>query len=337
MKVLPINSHFTAEEVQTMTYQMVNLLQERHRQFGNQGEALGVFPMVGRGDGSLDDSYRLAEPGDNLKDYHLPLNSLQPKGGPYYVWTRPNRYQRHGLIVPDIMGSHQPGGDQAIYEREELAAITTELLLRVAFELGDEPGLMLQQINSQIRVLDAGTDEGQLLHQLMLAREQTAQTDRPKRLLTRLWTQMMRSRASSAPLGQLTGFETCLDHLKVMSTDLDFAIVISDLLSNDWETRLTQISQSLELVVFQIIDPWDLELPNLGRRKFFQGGRKVIVNTHKPEVRAAYQAKAQEQQARIAEVLQAAKAQHYKLTTARPLFDQLMQIFESESGIQQAA
>ena len=113
-----------------------------HRQ-GDQGSASGIFPVVGRGDGSLDDSYRLAEPSDNIYDYHIPLNALQGKYGPFYVHTHVNRYDRRGVLLPDISGFSQPGSNLAIYERERLAALTVESLLRATLQDNHKLGLVL--------------------------------------------------------------------------------------------------------------------------------------------------------------------------------------------------
>lgn len=309
MKVHSKISHFNPQEVQQMARQLANLLQRRFHQQGDQGSAPGIFSVVGRGDGSLDDSYRTAEPGDDIKDYHLPLNSLRSRGGPFHVWTRANRFERRGVLLPDITGRHQPGSDQAVYEREDLAAMTTELLLRAAFQLGHKPGLVLPQDKARPRVVPPESNEGLLLRHLRLVREQPSQTS----------------------------FETCLDSLTSMSANLEFAVVISDFLSRDWEKRLSDLARKLELVVFQIVDPWDLQLPNLGRVRIHQAGRTVIVNTRDPQARANYRRQASLQQQRIAEVLRTARVQHYQLTTTQPLLGQLTRIFGSSQSVRKVA
>ena len=79
-------THFNPQEVQQASRQLVNLLQQVFRQQGNQGAALGVFPVIGRGDGSLEDSYRLAQPSDNFRHYHLRLNARLGKYDPVHTF-----------------------------------------------------------------------------------------------------------------------------------------------------------------------------------------------------------------------------------------------------------
>ena len=246
MQVQSEADRFKSQETRAMAKRLANLLQWHFRRQGDQGAALGVFSIVGRGDGSIHDSYRQAEPGDNLQDYHLPLNALQPEDGPFYVWTRANRYERRGLLLPDITGDEQPGSNRAIYERRDLAGLTAELLLRVAFQLGHRPGLLLPQNGKRPEIVRPDSSEGSLLSRLRLAQEQTTQTR----------------------------FEDCLDSLLAMSSNIEFAVVISDLLSCNWEERLSKLARRLELVVFQIVDPWDLYLPDLGQVRVIQEGQR---------------------------------------------------------------
>ena len=293
-------NHFNPQEIRTMTARLVNLLRRVFQQAGNRGSASGIFPIVGRGDGSLDDSYRMAQPDDSLRDYHLTMNARQPKEGPFYVYTHTNRYERRGVLVPDITGLSQPGSNESIYEREVLTRLTTELLLNVAFQLDHQPGLILPQSEQHAQVIPPEAALSHLLKQLEATKNHTSEN----------------------------GFVTCLKSIKQMSAGLEFAVVISDFMSSGWEQRLINIGRRLELVVFQIVDPWDIELPDLGQVSIDQGGQKVLINTSRKHVRANYQRRALEQQAHIKSVLQQAKAQHYTLQTTKPLLDQLEDIFQ---------
>ena len=181
-----------------------------------------------------------------------------------------------------------------------MIAWTTELFLRVAFELGHKPGLVLPGGNASTRVIRPDSPEGLLLEQLKKARSRVTDDD----LVSRL------------------------EQLEQISANLQFAIVISDFMSPGWEQKLINIGRRLELVVFQIIDPWDLQLPaNQGRLSVVQNGTCVKINTKRRSVRRAYQKKASQHQVKVAATMKQARASHYKLKTNEPILEQLMEIF----------
>lgn len=298
--------HFNVVDVQKMAREMVNLFRRSFHKQGSEGAALGVFPVVGRGDGSLDDSYRLAQPGDSLRDYHTPLNSRQDPDGPFYVHTHPNQYERSGILFPDVSGHNQPGSHKAIYEREQLTMLTTELILRIAFELGHKPGLLLPPAKNRPRLTQPGANEGLLLKHLSQARENINESD----------------------------LQANLEIMKSLSRNHQFAIVVSSFFSSQWEEKIIDIGRRMELIVFQIIDPSDLELPNIGQKRFSQGGKSSMLNTRSSKARHNYQQKASQRQAHIKQVLRQATSinglsGHYELYTDKPLEEQLVRILVS--------
>ena len=300
---------FDQQEIREASKQLVYLLRRNFHRQGNQGAALGIFPVVGHSDGSLDDSYRLAEPGDPIDTYHDPLNALQPEDGPFYVHTHANQYDRRGVLLPDISGFSQPGSNLAIYERERLIVLTTELLLRVAFQLGHKPGLVLPSAQNRVQVFQPNSDETLLLKRLHDIQAQVTQNN----------------------------FVTCLKKVERLSPNLEFAVVVSDFMSSGWEKKILNISRRSELVVFQIIDPWDLRLPNLGQQRIIQDGQQIIIDTGRVSVRRDYAEKATKQQRHINAVMRRARARCYKLSTTKPLLEQFRQIFRLRKAVRQAA
>ena len=293
--------NLTARKIQEMAKRLTNQLRRILPRLGGQGTGTGIFSEIGRGDGSLHDSFREAEPDDEIDDYHDTLNALQPASGPFYVHTRANRFERRGVFVPDIPASRQMGSSEAVYARWQVAVLTTEILVRTMLLLGHRPGLVLPGASCGIRIINPGTPEAGLLRPLATIRN----TD------------------------QLDGLKTCLTAVERMSTNLEFAVVVSDFLSPGWEAKLRSIGQRIELLVFQIVDPTDLDLPNYRRKmKIQQGGETVIVNLGSARARRNFRKLASRRQARIAQAIKEAQGQHYKLTTdGKPLIEQLLDIF----------
>ena len=292
---------FNALEIQRMATRLANLLKRAFLKYGDQGAGMGIFPIVGRGDGSLNDSYRLAEPSDDIKDYHNQLNSLQPKHGPFFVHTRPNMYERRGMLIPHITGHPRSGSHLAMYERGQLINLITELILRTAFALNHKPGLILPTVSDKAQVVRPNSAEGLLLTKLQQANTREMAKD---------------------------SLISCLNTLGQMKYDLQFAVVVSDLLSEGWETPLLNVSHRLEVIVLQIVDPSDVQLPNFGTHNFEQGRQTVRIATRNAKARETFHRKAQEQQSRIDSVLKRANAQHHRITTTEPLFDQMMELFK---------
>ena len=303
-----IQQHSPAE-VRLMAKEFADEFQRVFSRWGDEGAAFGLFPVIGREEDSLDEDYRLAEPGDSISDYHIPINARQGKYGPYYVHVRQNRYERRGVLIPDISGKQQPGSNLAIYEREHLIITTVALLLQTVLQLGHKPGLVLPEDNNQMRVIQPEAHEGFQLEMLQQANQRVSQNNLPG----------------------------CLQGVKKLGGNIEFAIIVSDFLTKGWEEELLSIGQRIELAVFQIIDPWDLYMPNLGQCRISQGGKTVVVNTGLQSVRDNYAEKASQQQANIAAVLQEARAHHFKLTTTELLKSQMLEIPRSRQQTMRAA
>lgn len=295
---------FTRRQVDNMARQLAELLIQAFKHSDNQGGAFGIFPVVGRGDSSLEDSCRQAEPSDDIRHYHNILNARQPRHGPFYVHTRANRYVRRGMVVPDITGHAQPGSALALYEREDLASSTTELLVRVVLQLGHSSGLILPGKEQTPQVVIPESSTGAILEQLETSRQTAAGYQLP---------QSMRLLAE-------------------MSPKLEFAVIVSDFLNDGWQTALLDISRYLEVVVFQIVDPTDIELPDVGKKRIQHHGRIKKVDTSNPRVRENYRQAAAKQQEEIAETIRRARAQHFRLETTLPIFDQLLSAALANSG-----
>lgn len=289
---------FTPADVRRMADLVSQWLPDVFHLQGDQGTGRGIFSVVGKGDGSMDDSYRPAEPRDSLYDYHHTLNARQlpPPYGELFVHTRSNRPEIQGVFIPDITGMEQPGSNLALYGREELVTLIVELFLRATFLMNHQPGLILPN-KPQAEIVRPESHEG-----LLLSKLQTVS-------------------ANQVVSG---GLQACLSSLAKIRHNLQFAVVVSDFLSPGWGAKLMEISRSLKVIAFHVIDPWDIALPNLGGSIVFrQGGQRVTIDTRNKKARDAYRQQAGEKQHYIDSVLADCRARHYKITTTKPLLDQM--------------
>jgi uncharacterized protein (DUF58 family) len=97
-------------------------------------------------------------------------------------------------------------------------------------------------------------------------------------------------------------------------------VVISDLLDeSDWPRELRKLAARHEVVVAQICDPREAELPAVGLLTLVdpETGRRQEVQTNSRKLRARFAAAAAEQRARITKSVRAAGAGHLVLSTDR--------------------
>ena len=293
---------FDPHKIRAAAKLLINQLRRNFLLSGDQGSGEGIFSEVGRGDGSLNDSFREAEPDDDIAHYHDALNALQPAGGPFYVHQRVNRPERKGILIPDIPTDGQMGSNQADHSRYDVAVLTVAIFLQTFFFLGHKPGLIIpgKKQGAQLFPADCG-NEGALLK--VLSEMETTE--------------------------QKNGLESCLMAAEQMAANLQFAIVVSDFMSPDWEQKLYNIGNRLELIVFQIIDPTDIELLDVrGQRPVENDGKVVLVDMSTKRARRNYLKEASEKQAEIVQAIEDARGQHYTLRTdGEEPDEQLLRIF----------
>ena len=98
------------------------------------------------------------------------------------------------------------------------------------------------------------------------------------------------------------------------------AVVISDFLSPlDWERSLSRLSVRHETLVVEVIDPRELELPDVGVVAFVdpESGAEFEVQTSRADVRTRYADAAAAQRATIARAIRSSGADHLVLRTDR--------------------
>lgn len=97
------------------------------------------------------------------------------------------------------------------------------------------------------------------------------------------------------------------------------AVVISDLLGSGWQDPLRAVTLRHETLVIEVIDPRELELPNVGLIELAdrRSGRIVEVDTRKKKIRDRYAEAGRERMETHARDVRAARADHLVLRTDR--------------------
>ena len=105
--------------------------------------------------------------------------------------------------------------------------------------------------------------------------------------------------------------------------------VISDFLdpADTWTKALSVAAQRHEVLAIEVVDPRELELPNVGLITLVdpESGRTREVQTGSAKLRASYAAAAAEQRAEIARTVRSSGAAHLQLSTDRDWLRELVQ------------
>ena len=122
-----------------------------------------------------------------------------------------------------------------------------------------------------------------------------------------------------------TGLAEALTALAARHRRPGLRIVISDLLDPtgvhvrpfDWEQPLRRLGVRHDVIVVEVLDPRELELPSVGQLVLVdpESGRQREVFTGDPRVRAAYADAAADHRRQTAEAVHAAHAAHLQLRT----------------------
>ncbi len=91
-------------------------------------------------------------------------------------------------------------------------------------------------------------------------------------------------------LGAATDLKGALDALASVARRRSIAFVISDFFADGWERSLALASAKHDVIPVTLVDPRDLELPDIGLVTFedLESGEDVVVDTSNARVRAHY-------------------------------------------------
>ncbi len=129
-----------------------------------------------------------------------------------------------------------------------------------------------------------------------------------------------RARYAEGAAAQRARVAAALETLRRPERRRGLVVVISDFLGDsDWERPLRGLSARHELLAIEVVDPRELELPDVGLLTVVdpETGQTLELPTGNAEFRARFAQGAAEERARIAAALRRAGAGHLQLRTDR--------------------
>ena len=256
------------------------------------GDHLGHLP----GPGTEPDEARLYVPGDDVRRIDW---SVTARAGDVHVRTPVSERELETTIVVDLTPSMAFG--TARCEKRDVAVAVTAALAHLVRGPGDRVGAVV--LSDRVRAVPPrqGRDAG-------LALLQVLQTTRPD------------DAADAVRLAD------GLASVAAQSRRRGLVAVVSDLLDGDppgaepaWVTPLRRLGTRHDVVVVEVIDPRELELPSVGVLHLTdpETGRRLEVQTGDRRLRERYARAAAEQRAAHAAAVRKAGATHVVVRTDR--------------------
>lgn len=115
-----------------------------------------------------------------------------------------------------------------------------------------------------------------------------------------------------------------------------FRAVVSDFIDeSDWAGELKLVSIRNQLVAIEIVDPREMELPNVGTLAVVdpETGERREVQTQRRKVRERYAEAALEQRAEIARVFRESRTNHLQLSTDRDWLLDVVRFVAAQKGL----
>jgi uncharacterized protein (DUF58 family) len=135
------------------------------------------------------------------------------------------------------------------------------------------------------------------------------------------------SRVDAGPTRLHELLESAASFLKRRST----VFVVSDFISEPgWEHALALLAQRHEVVAVRVLDPLELELPDLGllTMRDAETGEQLVVDTHDPGFRRRFARIAAQREAELRQALAAAHVDALELSTDADLVDAIVRFVE---------
>jgi uncharacterized protein (DUF58 family) len=130
-----------------------------------------------------------------------------------------------------------------------------------------------------------------------------------------------------------TCIQKALEHLNLVVHKRSVVFLISDLLDQGFEQPLKVANRRHDIVIIQIMDPREKELPNVGilEIKDAETGEIVRLDTALPWVRDTFQENWKRNQAKLSRLFDSHRMDHLTLETGKPYDVPLIRFFEERA------
>jgi uncharacterized protein (DUF58 family) len=135
------------------------------------------------------------------------------------------------------------------------------------------------------------------------------------------------------PEGRGTRIQKALEHLNLVVRKRAVVFLISDLLDQGFEQPLKVANRRHDVVILQIVDPREQELPDVGivELRDAETGEIVEVDTSIRQVRDAYAANWARDRERLTRLFRSQRMDHVLIDVARPYDIPLVRFFEERA------
>ncbi len=130
-----------------------------------------------------------------------------------------------------------------------------------------------------------------------------------------------------------TSIAKALEHLNLVVNKRAVVFLISDLLDQGFEQALKVANRRHDIVIIQIVDPREQELPDIGilEVRDAETGEIAYIDTSLASVRARYSQNWRSNRAKLQKLFQAHRMDHLEIDTALPYDIPLVRFFEERA------
>jgi uncharacterized protein (DUF58 family) len=139
------------------------------------------------------------------------------------------------------------------------------------------------------------------------------------------------ARAQATPAAGSATLVAGIDELALLARRRGLAVVISDFIGPvTWEGALAGVARRHDTIAIELVDPRELRLPDVGLLTVVdvETGRRRMVDTSRPSVRAAYAARNRARTEEVARAVTRAGAAHLRLATDSDWVGPLVQFLD---------
>jgi uncharacterized protein (DUF58 family) len=238
----------------------------------------GTYTSSFKGQGLAFREVRPYQPGDDVRSIDWNVSARMNEA---FVKVFVEEREMTVMLVVDLSASERFGTRRA--PKVRVASEVAALLAFSAIRNNDRVGLILATDKIE-RIVPPKKGEK---HVMRVVREILGYD--PSSELAR--TPFREARAQ-APLGAQTNLKSALETLVGVSRRRSVAFIVSDFYAQGYERALAVASNKHDVVPVVLVDPRDLELPDVGIATFqdLESGESIVVDTSDPRVRAHHAA-----------------------------------------------
>lgn len=259
----------------------------------------GQYESVFKGQGMEFREVRSYVPGDDIRsiDWNVTARTGEP-----HVKVMAEEREMTVMLVVDMSGSGRFGSVSRF--KNELAAELCAVLAASAIKNNDKVGLLIFTDDIELYV--------------------------PPKKGSRHVLRVIREVLYFTPRGRGTDIAKALGYLNSVIHRKAVVFLVSDFMTEGYETALRVASRRHDVIAITISDPRESILPDVGRISVrdAETGRETLVNTSDPGVREAYEQEAERRIARREAILRRNRVDIMHATTDKPYIEEIYRFFK---------